>query len=448
MSKTLYELLTKNPKIGIFGLGKSNLGVVEFLRQTNLPFTLTVRSDSPITEKVPPFTSHLLIGKDAYTVPEEEIIFLSPTVRRDIDFFKKASERGIILSSDSELFFELNRDTVYVITGSDGKSSTSYLIASMLRGMGHDAIPSGNFGLALSPFIGKGKTVAAELSSFQLMHLIPKCRRAVITNITPNHLDWHKNINEYISAKLNAAKRCGGLVIDYDSKLLRINSSGYPLFCAVSSSIEYKDLKVHIDAENYVTLCGDTVYLNGNEYFSVKNAKKKESYSIKNYMLSAAAVIGDCDKESIERAVNTFCGLSHRAETVTTKNGITYIDSSIDSTPDRTLSTLSSLRGDVAVIIGGKGKGLSLKALADALPHLTVGACLMGEVGEELSELLVEEPRYKIRHADNMTDAVKAASSLLTRGGTVILSPAATSFDKYKNFEQRGDDFKENCPKN
>ncbi len=437
----------KKLKIGIFGIGKSNLAIVDFLKRQNFDFSLTVRSDSYIKD-FPSFPDATLYsGNDAYEYIEEDIIFISPSIRRDRPSLVNAKKRGVILSSDTDLFFEQNKKDIYAVTGSDGKSSTTYLISSILNTAGYNSSPAGNYGNPLCMFIDSEKFPVAELSSFQLMDTSYKTKRAVITNITQNHLDWHIDFSEYIDAKLCIAKNTEELIIDYDSRVLRDAIYGYPLFAAVSSSENYTDLKKHINAENYLTLKNDTVYLNGDIYFSLRGIKRTEPYNIKNFMLASATIKDNADRYSIESAVNNFGGLPHRKEIISIINGITYINSSIDSTPERTLQTLRSLKGDTAVIIGGKGKGLSLLNLAQELPKLTVGACLMGDIGLELGELLKNSEKYQTAYADSMSDAIKISSSFLKNGGTVILSPAGTSFDKYKNFENRGEDFINNCPK-
>ncbi len=437
---------SKGLKVGIFGLGKSNLAVLDYLKSCGISFSLTLRSNKTLSNFSEISAEHIYWGENAYKSICEDILFLSPSVRRDKEELAEASEKGVILSSDAELFFKKNNFPVYAVTGSDGKSTTSYLISSMLTASGKKSIPAGNFGLPLCKALSEGCITVAELSSFQLMDILPKSRRAVITNITPNHLDWHKDFEEYISAKLNIARNSDGLIIDYDSKILRKAVSEYKLFAAVSQKYRFHELKNLIHAENYITADNEAVYMNGIKYFSLKNVIRNESYNIKNFMLSSAAVIGEARPSAIEEAIRAFGGLPHRKETVCVRDGITYINSSIDSTPERTLNTLRCLSGRVSVIIGGRGKGLSLKRLAEELPHLTVGACLMGEVGQELSFMLKDNTSYKTLTANNMKDAVKASASFLHGSGTVILSPAATSFDKYENFEKRGEDFKSNCP--
>ena len=426
-------------KVGLFGLGKSNLGVLELLRSRLPEFELTVRADTPQSADVA--ADRCFFGSRALESIDEDVLFLSPSVRRDKPELLDAQKRGTRRSSDAELFFSLKCSDVYAVTGSDGKSTTTYLISEMLTRSGIRAIPAGNFGRSLCTAAGTGSTVVAELSSFQLQYLTPTCRSAVITNITPNHLNWHTSLAEYTDAKMNIVKNAERVTVDYDSELLRAALPKIKLFCAVSLDLSYRELRRRCDAENYMTCSDSVVYLNGYPYFSIRDAMRRESYNVRNYMLSAASTLGASTPSAITETVGSFGGLTHRAERIATHQGITYINSSIDSTPDRTLKTLGALRGNTAVILCGIGKGLPLDELAMQLPRLTVGAVLMGDIGRELSALL-NGTEYKFARAENMSDAIAIAESYLPYGGNLVLSPAGTSFDNYKNFEMRGEDFK------
>lgn len=443
MRQRLEGIFERRFKVGIFGVGKSNVGVIDFLRRRGYDFSLTVRSDKIPENYVGLRAQRCFFGERAYLDIDEDILFLSPSVRRDRGELICAAARGCLLFSDAELYFALSGNRTYAVSGSDGKSTTTYLIASMLRHSGVDALPCGNFGISLSSLIDTESVAVAELSSFQLNYCIPKSRRAVLTPICENHLDWHRGFQEYLKAKSNITTLTEGLVIDYDSEWVRHITRPSPIFCAVSAALPYEELCYAVRAENYMTLVGEDILLNGKRYVSLASARRRESYNVKNYMLASAALISDISPEAAEAAIADFRGLLHRAERVRTLRGITFINSSIDSTPERTLNTLRSLEGKVVPIIGGRGKGLSLAALAEALPTLTVGACLMGEVGEELSRLLTKTgvPYPKIK-ASSMDAAIRTAMALLGGTGTVILSPAATSFDRYKSFEERGEDFK------
>ena len=431
----------RRPRIGLFGLGKSNLGVLELLRSSIPCFELTLRSDKPITSDIN--ADRIYTGKSAYAEINEDVLFLSPSVRRDRHELTAAQKRGTVLASDAELFFSLFGGRVYAVTGSDGKSTTTYLISELLKASGISAVPAGNFGRSLSSLVKSDATVVAELSSFQLQYLTPRSHSAVITNVTPNHLNWHTSITEYTNAKLNILKNAKRVTVDYDSELLREALPKERLFAAVSSERDYGELKKAVDAENYLTVRESTVYLNGSPYFSTRDAIRRESYNVKNYMLAAAATLGAVAPQAVTAILRDFRGLAHRAEQVASSQGFTYINSSIDSTPERTLKTLRALSGKTAVIICGMSKGLALDGLANELPSLTSGAVLMGDIGRGLYAILTDKARdYSFGYAENMRDAIALAESYLPSGGNVVLSPAGTSFDKYENFEMRGEDFR------
>ena len=428
-------------KVGLYGLGKSNLGVLELLRSRASAFELTLRSDDPISADVG--ADRCFFGRSAMDFIDEDIIFLSPSVRRDCPQLIRARDRGTVISSDTELFLSQFHGPLYAVTGSDGKSTTTYLISQMLTLSGVPATAAGNYGRSLAALIDTDAAVVAELSSFQLQYTEPASHSAVITNITPNHLNWHTSLDEYVGAKMNIKKHADRLTADLDGELLRTALQSDRLFAAVSTKLSYPEISAACDAENYLTYKGGTVYLNGSPYFSAADAKRREEYNVKNYMRAAAATLGEAHPSAITEVINGFGGLPHRAERIASDGGITYINSSIDSTPERTLKTLGALNGRIAVIICGEGKGLPLDTLAHKLPSLTVGAALMGPIGRELYGLLArDEGGYRFAYADGMAEAITLCESYLNGAGTVVLSPAATSFDRYKNFEHRGTDFK------
>ena len=404
---------------------------------------LTLRSDkiADIPRNLNP--SRIFFGKGALSDINEDVIFLSPSVRRDRHELLEAVGCGTLLSSDAELFFSLFQGDVFCVTGSDGKSTATYLISDILKRSGFDSVPAGNYGRSLSELIGSDIIPVAELSSFQLSYLKPKSRRAVITNITPNHLNWHSSFEEYVNAKKNILPYAKEAVIDCGCEISRHAIQGRKAFAAISAIEDFCSVRQSVCAENYLTLDNSAILLNGKPYIDISGAKRREWYNTKNFMLAIGATLDAADKKAQLSAINEFSGLPHRAETVICIDGIKYIDSSIDSSPERTIKTLSSLCGKTAVIIGGLGKGLSLLSLARELPRLTVGAVLCGEVGASLAEILKKEnSEYQFTTADDMEAAVQKAEAMLSCGGNLILSPAATSFDKYENFAERGDDIK------
>jgi UDP-N-acetylmuramoylalanine-D-glutamate ligase len=218
----------------------------------------------------------------------------------------------------------------------------------------------------------------------------------------------------------------------------RVEIGERELFAAVSTSLQFNELSTHVKSEHYLTHRCGVIYLDSEPFIDVSGAMRHEVYNVKNYMLAAGALLDTVSAEVSGEVVRGFKGLAHRAQLVAERGGIKYYDSSVDSTPERTLATLRGLRGRNAVIIAGKGKRLSLFKLSEQLPRLSVGCVLMGEIGDELALLLSRKYGYKYVFARDMQNAVKFASELLDGEGNVILSPAGTSFDVYKNFEERG----------
>ena len=436
------ELMHDGISIGFFGFGRSSLGVLEYLKKQYRDLKITIRSDTPPTFGIPR-GARLLTGKAATRDISESVLFLSPSVRRDREDIAFAKRRGVRISSDAELFFEECRMPVIAITGSSGKSSCTALVASMLNRSGTQAIECGNFGPGLTAALGRDAVPVAELSSFQLNFFTPHTKRALITGITPNHLNWHRDFSEYAASKLRLIENSDAAAYDFDCAYTANRLSEKKLFAAVSSLLSYSELSHRCNAENYITLSGSTILRNGEKYIDISRAKRKERYHTKNFMLSSALTLDICTCLAQEEAIASFGGLAHRAELILERGGIRYINSSIDSTPERTLSTLLDMHGKNAVILCGRGKGLSYEGLVKRLSDLTAGVCLMGEITDEvLCELKRQCSSLPVLIAFDMNDALEKARTLLPCGGNIILSPSATSFDMYTSFEERGEDFR------
>ena len=442
--KKLSRLLKKNNlSVGVFGLGESNRGVIEYINKTNPTVSLTVRSDTDLDLGTLKEAKRLFSKKDALSEITEDLLFLSPSVKRSRTEIVAAQKRGVIISSDADMFFALTKKAPICVTGSDGKSTTTYLISKALSNSGIPAVPCGNFGKSLCSVLDTDLFPIAELSSFQLSYIKPISAVSVITNVTPNHLNWHSSFDEYIEAKMNITYGAEKIVFDCDGEAISKRLSDVRVFCKTSIQRSFNQLNQLGGAENYLTYSDNVIYLNGSPFLDVSHAKRKENYNIRNYLLTTATCMSLCAENDIKEAFINFSGLKHRAELFFEQDGIKYVDSSIDSSPERTIKTLYAIEGKKVVIIGGVGKGLPLDRLADLLPSLSLGAVLLGELGLQLSELLKSRlNHYRFTLAYDMTDAVYKAKKMLDGPGTVILSPAATSFDLYKNFKERGDNFK------
>ena len=433
--------------VGFIGLGKSNIGVLKYLKKhyANLEFTL--RSSSHVDIDCAIFKS-CHFGKDSFKDITEDILFLSPSVRRDIPELVRAARTGVILSSDTELFFSRAETDVYAVTGSDGKSTTTYLSACLLKSSYKDVFPCGNIGEAMTPHLDDAQDSAevAELSSFQLSYMKPKTRRAVITNVTKNHLNWHSSFEEYADAKKNILFRAHERIINFDCPLSQKLAEDFNIFAVFSRTLSEDDLRRKIHAELYVTLSDGIIKASGEPILDVRKIRVGGDYNVLNFMAAIAMSYGRCAKDDVVRLAESFGGLKHRCELVAEKNGVKYYDSSIDSSPKRCAATLGSFDGRVTVIIGGKSKGLDFSELLPVLSKKAKRIILTGECAYEIKEILDSNTSFASLGIpydliEDFGEAVKYSVVTARPYDSVILSPAATSYDRFKNFEERGDHF-------
>lgn len=388
------------------------------------------------------------------------VIFRSPGIRPDAGDLTPAIESGAILTSEVEFFCEHTPARIIAITGSDGKTTTSTLTSLILKEGYKDGkvYLGGNIGTPLFPLldeIGENDICVLELSSFQLMTMDSRAAHAAITNITPNHLNWHTDMNEYAEAKYKVCgKSTSRLVLNATDSYCRelANNTNTPkiIFSA------YRD--------NYESLCngisGDGIFLRDGKI--IKSDGKNEEvlltasdikipgvHNIENYMTATALTYGIAEKDAVVRVAKTFGGVAHRLELVREKNGVKYYNSSIDSSPTRTIAALSTFGNKPTLIVGGRGKKTPYDGLAREL-YLRAGAVILtGETADEVSQALAsvasEYPDSKLRilREEDFEACVNLAESITPAGSAVVLSPAATSFDRFKNFAERGEIFKE-----
>ena len=437
-------------KIGVLGLGTSNLGVIEYLLARGFRFSLTVRSKSaPHLSSLPDgcTVSRILVGDDCLSDIDESFLFLSPSARSDAPELLRAKARGVTVTSDVALFFRKNSKTrVYAVTGTDGKSTTVTVLSEILSRIYRESALCGNIGKALSPLLlSVPEAAAVELSSFQLMSLAPKSTAALITNISENHLDWHKSFDEYISAKENIFKNAAWRATLADNPITLSLFKKYGADALFSLSKGDGELQA-LGARVRISLDGDFIMRNGERILSCKGIAAFGRHTLLNIMGAIAMLSEPVDNALLSEAIAAFRPLSHRAECVGNFGGIEFIDSSIDSTPMRTSVTLSSMKCRPVVILGGRGKGLSLAPLLDSLIAHSSGAVITGECREEIKDAIISDGRfspssYPFLVEDSFSRAVILAAELAGPGGTVLLSPAATSYDCFSDYKARGTEF-------
>ncbi len=377
-----------------------------------------------------------------------DVIFRTPGFMSSEPSIKQAIERGATVTSEIETFIELCEAKIYAVTGSDGKTTTTSLIADMLMRSGKNVHLGGNIGRSMLPIIDevqKDDVVVCELSSFQLMSMKQSVDVAVVTNITPNHLDHHADMEEYIEAKRNIMNlRPGGFaVLGYDNELSRSFENS-------AENIRFFSLTVPQKDGTYLE--NDVLTLNLNcqkcSVLPAAEIKMPGRHNIENMLAACAAVADDVSIETMANTAREFVGVEHRIEPVRELGGVRFYNNSIASSPTRVIAGLHSFDQKQIVIAGGYDKKISYAPLAPELIKHAKAVVLMGHTGPLIERELVALADYDpeslpIFRATTMEQAVKLAVDASARGDIIILSPASASFDLYENFEKRGEHFKE-----
>ncbi len=433
----ILDMLRGGCRVGFFGLGKSNSALLSHLPLNGCH--ITIRSDKNLGDESLPKgikIDRILCGDAALDNIDENVIFFSPSVRRERDELQGAKARGVIFSSDAELFFELNKTPVIAITGSDGKSTTATLTHLILNAAGYKSELIGNIGEPMMSKLNCGADyLVCEMSSFMLRYLNPATEAACITNITPNHLDWHSSFEEYRDTKLSliSSTRKSVLIDDFAKADV-----------LVSRDKAYGELMRSGRAVMYITKENEHICKNGQEILPIIDSSIT-GHNLTNLMLAIGLTDGLADSVAIGNAINDFTPLPHRCECFLRWNGIDFYDSSVDSTPSRTAATLNSLGRRVVIILGGKSKGLDYSALITLLKIYAEAVILTGENADEIYSAIGEQVGAEI--VRDFEAAVKRGAKYAKSIGALLLSPASTSYDRFKSFAERGAFFKEICNK-
>ena len=442
-----YNVAGKN--ITVIGIGISNLPLIKYLVSLGANVTACDRrSAEDVGENYTELETlgvKFNLGDGYLNNLSGDMIFKTPGMRYDVPELLKAKENGSIVTSEMEVFFEVCPSHIIAVTGSDGKTTTTTLIHKMMTDAGYKTWLGGNIGNPLLTDTEKMKEndwVILELSSFQLHTMRKSPEIAVITNISPNHLDMHKDYKEYIDAKKN---------------IMLYQNEGDTLIVNADNQVTADIGKSASGAVKYFSRNGMAdVYLDGNiikrgivEILNIKDIKIPGMHNVENYMAAIAAVSGLVSKEVIVNVAKTFGGVEHRIELVRTLDGVKYYNSSIDSSPNRTINTLRVFPNKVIMIAGGKDKGIPYDEIGPALAEHVKVLILIGATSDKIQEALDAEINktgngkdIEVIRATSYEDAVNTARSKAHDGDVVLLSPASTSFDMFRNFEERGNLFK------
>ncbi len=449
--------------VAVLGLGVSNAPLAELILECGNRITVyDKRSPAELGEHAMSLAERGVRFVSGAPYPEaiaEDVIFRSPGIRPDIPCISDAVARGAVLTSEMELFLELTPTKVLGITGSDGKTTTttlSYkLLESALANTDRKVFVGGNIGTPLLSEVGNmtdRDVCVLELSSFQLFTAERSPQRAVITNISPNHLDWHRGMEEYISAKENIFRHGA-------ERLITNANDATCMSLANGTDIPIELFSARLPLDSMLKICPHAdavIYLNGNtvcrytkgtseDLLDIRDIKIPGVHNIENYMAAIALTYGEVGKNDIRTLARSFSGVEHRLELVRELDGVKYYNSSIDSSPSRTAAALSALTERPIVICGGYDKKIPLAPLANALIERASAVVLTGATAEAIYKELADlgaDANMDIRIEHDFEQAVILARSIARSGDTVLLSPACASFDAFRNFMERGDTFK------
>ncbi len=457
----------KGKRVALLGAGVTNMPLASFLADRGALLTVRDRkTEEELGESgkiLRGLGAELILGERYLDEIAEDVIFRSPGFRPDLPALADAVKRGAVLTSEMETFLSLHPCPTYAVTGSDGKSTTTTVISLMLRkAFGNERVfLGGNIGEPLLhrlPMMSHDSAVAVELSSFQLMTVDAPLEAAVITNITPNHLNWHTGMEEYIEAKKRILRHARMAVLNYDNDVTRRLglSLDTPVTWFGKAPLPDGVMKP-IDRAVFLR-DGEMVYLDapgGEErhILYINEIMLPGMHNAENYMAAAGAVIGVGTAEQIRAVAATFGGVRHRLELVRERDGVRFYNSSIDSSPTRTAAAISALgERPIVIICGGYDKNIPFEPLAEAVlsrknVHTMV---LTGATAGKIRDAMRAHPLYDSRVAEgfcllaapDFDEAVHCAAAAGRAGDAVLLSPACASFDAFPNFEVRGERFK------
>lgn len=441
-------------KIAMCGIGISNTPLIlSFLEKGARVVACDRRTREQIGEtadRLEAAGAELSLGEHYLENLEVDIIFRTPGMSFNLPELEAARKRGIAVTSEMEVFFDLCPATVFAVTGSDGKTTTTTLIAKMLEAEGKRVFVGGNIGKPLLPEIEQitaDDFVVAELSSFQLISMRKSPDVAVVTNVAPNHLDIHKDMDEYVEAKKNILLHQNAFsrtVLNRDNEI----TEGFRSAVRGQSLGFSMERKLH----NGAWLAPDGVLHMAYRGIDVPVIDRREiaiigDHNVANYLAAITAVWGYVGVDSICRVAREFGGVEHRIELVRTLNGVKYYNDSIASSPSRTIAGLKAFDRKVILIAGGYDKHIPFEPLAPYIVEKVKLLYLTGATADKIEACIRGYSGYNgepeiVRVAD-IDEAVRLAHKTACEGDIVTLSPACASFDAYPNFAARGNHFKE-----
>ena len=439
-----YFTSLKGKKIAVLGLGVSNRPLVRLLLEFGCDVlgcdrTPREKLDAEVLE-LEALGCKLSVGDNYLDGVEADILFRTPGMHPGNPAIEALRSRGAQVTSEMEVFFEVCPCTLLAVTGSDGKTTTTTLVSEMLKADGKTVWLGGNIGTPLLPLVRQmqeGDFAVVELSSFQLMDMTRSPQRAIITKLAPNHLDIHKDMEEYVDSKKNIFRF-------QDEKGLLILNADNDITAAFRGNGDTRFFSRK--GEAHVCLKDGVICRGGQEVLKTADILLPGVHNIENYMAAIAMVEGLVSDDTIRQVAQNFGGVEHRIELVRIKDGVRFYNDSIASSPSRTIAGLRSFPEQVILIAGGYDKHIPYDVLGPEICAHVKQVFLCGATAPQIRAAVENcadfQGQVEMTDCGNFENAVRTAAAAAKDGDVVLMSPASASFDEFKNFMVRGEFFK------
>ena len=446
----------RNRQVAVIGLGVSNIPLLDYLHEKKAQVTVF---DERIIDKIPKdilnkitrygmgfsFGEKYLSKLNGY-----DLIFRSPSCLPTIPQLMEEKQRGAIVTTEIEMLMEMCPGTVIGITGSEGKTTTTTLVYEIIKAGGYRCYLGGNIGVPLFTKLEEMRPddiIILELSSFQLMNMQISPKIAAITNITPNHLNVHKDFEEYIDAKKQIFKSQGEndkLILNYDNEITNKMASEAP-GKVVYFSREHKLDNGYIVDDDVIKKCEDKIR---RHILNTKDIKIRGVHNYENICVALAITEGIVDLDTAVDVIKNFQGVSHRIEFVREIDGVKWYNDSASTSPTRLISALNSFDENIVLIAGGADKNLDYTPVGKFIVSKVKKLLLIGQTANKIYKAVKDEAEVQNKTVDidfckTLEDAIELATTYAQKGDIVLFSPASTSFDMFKDMYDRGDKFKD-----
>lgn len=442
-------------RVLVVGLGKSGVASALFLKGHGAQVTVSdTKSGDELRNEIPVLLDHGITvetgGHGDRTFRGQDLIVVSPGVPVDAAPLVQARALGEAVIGEIELAAQFLPGPIVAITGSNGKTTTTTLVGEIMTAAGFPALVGGNIGtpaISLAERAQAGSVIVLEISSFQLETVRTfRPRVAVVLNVTPDHLDRHRTFEIYVDAKARIFENQQGS----DFAVLNADDPTCVAMAARTGAQVFWFSRQKEVREGAWVRDGNIVFRDGkgqqHEIMQVSEIPLKGAHNLENVLAAVSAgMLMECAPVKIRQAVSEFKAVEHRLEFVATIGGVDYYNDSKATNVDATIKALESFPANIHLILGGKDKGSDYSVLNDLLRQRVKRVYSIGAAAAKIESQIVSSKSGgpEVVHAETLENAIRKANSVAKPGDVILLAPACASFDQFKNYEQRGQVFKE-----